>query len=118
METSTSPTKAEEIIVCGMHCLSGLKVWDVVFEDNTPYKIVAAIIAGKPVGPGMRAWMDDMERKLQQAISMLGVESGALLACQYLLTAIRMSYEAEPSALFVYNSVAKATNALKRARGE
>jgi len=109
-------TASDSLMTCGMHCLSGLSVWDTVFQDNTPYKIVAAIIAGKPVLDEHKIWMSEREEMIRAACTLLDVSSGALVACSHILTAIRMSYESTPNPQFVYNCVAKAHSAIERAR--
>lgn len=92
----------------GMYALAGLKVWDLEFADRTPYRIVAAVIAGKPTTEADRAWVERTAQTIDRAIELLGVSSGTLCGARQALKAVAMLLADEINEQLVYNVVTKA----------
>lgn len=115
MSVDLDQTK-QESLTAAFHCLSSLKLWDIVFQDNRPYTIVAKMMSGERIGPGDLAWIDDMQSKINTAIEAIGVSNGALVACRHVLEAIRMAGDDEINAQHVYNLCSKAAASIEKAK--
>ena len=73
-----------------MRALAMLRLcYDPLFDDNTPYSIVAATTADSELSIKHLDWLNDMRQKLNDTIALLEVKSGMLVDARDLLESIR-----------------------------
>ena len=79
----------EERFEVGIEVLGRLDlIWAKIFDDRTPWELTAAFIANKPPATATLDHAQKMSIDLQNAIGILGVTKGYLIACQHLLTVV------------------------------